>query len=450
LNQTVIGCLNKLINMCGISVVPIEDKHLHEKTKHRGIKSTVIDLPSGVSICHHWLPIQTTPNDSPLPIKVGNWYLLYNGELFDYPKNFENDTLFLIHLLKKYNDDLDTFFELIAKLDGFWSIVLVNKDNQSTAFATDPIGKKQLYYIPAYGVCSELKGFHLDGDIDPRAMAEFATKGYSDRMPFITTEGLVKKAVPGGVYYNYNFSFRLVVNKTRDQDLLTTIAGAVKNRLIGYEKIGCFVSGGLDSSIIAYHLKELKADVNFYTVDNELDSEYVKILSNDLDIQVTKIQNYQEAVSVEQALEVNELPMDLGSMLPQYALFSVAKEKVIITGDGADELFGGYARNNYYDSWYQDIDELMLYHLPRIDRMSMWFTIEARQPFLSNNLFAYSRSKHPRGKKVLKDAYRGLLPDEIIDREKVPLKSNQVRENKYYRYELIKLFLKKYESTRNH
>ena len=145
--------------------------------------------------------------------------------------------------------------------------------------------------------------------------------------------------------------------------------------------------------------------------------------------------------------DINDSMIDLGSVIPQYYLFKDITNKIVLTGDGADELFGGYRRISEYDSQKSDtFQELPFYHLVRIDRMSMHFTIECRNPFLGHDVIKkaltlpYSERTH---KKILKDQFRGLIPDEIIDRKKNPLKISKIRENETaYRRELISDYLK--------
>jgi asparagine synthase (glutamine-hydrolysing) len=117
-----------------------------------------------------------------------------------------------------------------------------------------------------------------------------------------------------------------------------------------------------------------------------------------------------------------------------------------LSGDGADELFGGYSRIHEYDSQFSDVfDELRFYHLPRLDKLSMAHTLELRNPFLNLDLvrFALHLPKEWRtDKKILKDTFGPLLPEEIVNRPKEALKNPKIKENKLkYRQQAVDLFL---------
>jgi len=146
----------------------------------------------------------------------------------------------------------------------------------------------------------------------------------------------------------------------------------------------------------------------------------------------------------------NETPIDLGSVIPQYHLFKAIKDnsdhRIVISGDGADELFGGYRRIHEYDSQASDIfEELTYYHLPRLDKMSMAHTLELRSPFLNLEIVRFALNiplEWRKDKKILKDTFGPLLPEEIVNRDKAPLKNPGIKEDKIaYRYKAINLFL---------
>lgn len=422
--------------MCGILIYRDEPDTLYPSKisllVHRGIETNIVDL-GGMKGLHTRLPIQTSLNDDwsqPYQISESRW-LFYNGEIFDYPDHYENDVEYLVDTIRSrgisgLTDDLIT-------RDGFWAIVISDGGNSVLHCITDPLGKKQLYYNRKGEICSEIKPLIGDSEFDGFYKSSVFKWGYStnDRTPWEE----VKKLSPG---YHHIFQDGKLVDSEQYfhwrkvdlvKDLKQEIEKSVRSRITHSKvKIGLLLSGGLDSSIIAYEcLKERgdrKDQIAFYTAENG-ENEFVELLKNEWDINVRKMAS-DGFIPMDSCLYHNETPVDLGSLIPQHSLFGMVPETVVLTGDGADELFGGYRRINDYDSQLSDIfEELTFYHLPRLDRASMRFTIELRNPFLSHKIIRYALSlPYPerQNKKILKDLYRGLIPDEIIDREKKPLK----------------------------
>jgi asparagine synthetase B (glutamine-hydrolysing) len=169
-----------------------------------------------------------------------------------------------------------------------------------------------------------------------------------------------------------------------------------------------------------------------------------------LGFNIEYIDDVMQEDDYEKAIVAYEHNLDYGSLMPQYKLFKKAKQlgiNTVITGDGADELFGGYGRCLIEDTQRYDIfQELPYFHHIRIDRMSMMHTIEARNPFLSTEiiLFALSLPYNKRkGKSILKEAYRDLIP--FVDMKKKPLR---LKGDKQYNIENINSkFYKYYAKT---
>jgi asparagine synthase (glutamine-hydrolysing) len=226
---------------------------------------------------------------------------------------------------------------------------------------------------------------------------------------------------------------------------------SVQNRLVSRNyPISILVSGGLDSAIIAGILKEMNANVTWFSIENG-ETPFVNDLSSHLSTPVNFLDYSMD--SDKNALiyaKWNESPIDLGSVIPQYHLFEAIKKntdyRIVISGDGSDELFGGYSRIHEYDSQRSDIfEELSFYHLPRLDKMSMAHTLELRSPFLNLDIVRFAMHlplEWRKDKKILKDTFGPLLPASIVDRKKEALKNPEIKQDKIaYRYKAVDLFL---------
>lgn len=438
--------------MCGILITTRPG--LEKKLSHRGLccnRLSYCDYAGHITAIHHWLPIQTEIGvDEPQPFVLRDGsILLYNGEIFNYPKAYPSDSAYLKALFEY--KDMHNIIEEANKWDGFWSIVYIT-DGGWTYCLTDPLGKKQLYYNTQGEICSEIRPLLTpESKMDLLFRSSVMKWGYNrdDRTPWQD----IKRILPNRVYiFNSGVPYSVRPadyydwsRKPETTDLYEALFTSVERRLVTRkEKIASLISGGLDSSIIACLLEEIGQSVSYYTTDNLDDQFYVKELSEALGISPQLI-HYDMDLSLEDSLEWNETPIDLGSLVPQHKLMSSVKERIVLTGDGADELFGGYSRINQYDSQQSDIfEELTYYHLPRLDRASMRYTIEMRNPFLSHDVVKialatpFFERKH---KKILKDLFKGKIPSSIINRPKIPLKNDEIRKDPMsYRNKIMHVF----------
>ena len=463
--------------MCGILLVNDGSEKVLDSIKHRGIERTVVEK-NGWFLCHHRLPIQTSDGDEwnqPKEVSPGV-YLMFNGEIFNYDKSlYSSDIEYLCNLFGSYRSGS---FEMFCALfvprfqtwDGFWSIVLYDSNTGDVLAFTDPLGKKSLYYNDSGEISSEIKSLYASySKIDKHFISSVRKWGYvtDNSTPFAD----VKRFLPNTIYFynidnpdfkqtyteyfkGFNTPIEELVGKGYEEHmewLWSKMFESVQNRLVSKNyPISLLVSGGLDSSIIAAILAGTNSDVKWFSIENG-EREYVELLSKHLDRNVTFLDYSMDESKLKEIYQIwNESPIDLGSVIPQYHLFEAVKNhsgyRIVLSGDGSDELFGGYNRINEYDSqWSDTFDELSFYHLPRLDKMSMAHTLELRNPFLHLDIVRFALHlplEWRTNKKILKDTFSPLLPDEIVNRKKEALKNPQIKEDKLaYRQKAINIFL---------
>jgi len=425
--------------MCGLIVAPdrYSDFEMGLAMDQMGYRGQ--DNMSGLVSDHGWklghvrLAIRDFSPEGAQPLDTPYGPMAFVGEFFSTRGKPEKD--YLLSLLDTGGFD---------RADGFWSVAGISK--AGAYLYTDHLGIKPLYVWPEKGIiCSELSPmFILE---TPPALDEVYLSNcikfgydYSGRTPY---QGIYQVA-PGtravlrkGQYEAHTYwDWSVVEGDPRELGNLVRVA--VHNRLISDRPVALLLSGGLDSSIIYYTLKEMGRDIEVFSVENG-ESEFLPEGVTPLGL---------EPVTMEQSVRIMQAPLDLGSLLPQIQLAQAVKAKgynVVLTGDGADELFGGYRRAAEYDSQHSDVFcELPYYHLPRLDRVMMRSTIELRSPFLAPSVVA-AALRTPRSdrtsKQALKEAFRGLVPDKILDREKRPLKSPEVISGGLsYRQQLVEVF----------
>ena len=465
--------------MCGILLTTRADKNpsILNSIKHRGIESSLETLDQ-VTLCHHRLPIQTLDGDEwkqPIEISPGI-YMMFNGEIFNYDTTkFGSDTEYLCNLFSSYRGGNLQFFSAmytphIQTWDGFWAIVIYNAKEGTVLAFTDPLGKKSLYKNDLGEICSEIKGLRgpLD-EIDETYISAIRKWGYNrdNRTPFKN----IKRLLPNTIYfYNigsplfdetygpYYRTWETPIKELIDADYETHMEWlwekmfeSVRNRLVSKNyPISLLVSGGLDSSIIAAILKEMDSKVTWFSIENG-ETPFVNDLGAHLSTSINFLDYDMDSSKNALIYKVwNETPVDLGSVIPQYHLFEAVKKnsgyRIVLSGDGSDELFGGYSRIHEYDSQQSDVfEELSYYHLPRLDKMSMAHTLELRNPFLNLDIVRFALHlplEWRTDKKILKDTFGPMLPDSIVNRKKEALKNPEIKEDKLkYRQKAVDLFL---------
>lgn len=377
-------------------------------------------------LAHISLPfVNLDPKVAIQPVHHGITPALFVGEIFNF--NEISDT--------KYSTDAqciqDIFMEEgvdgFHRFDGFWSFVTI-KDDRLFA-ATDYLAQKPIYYRTDFEIlASEIDSLlpFAENTRNELFHSNVMKWGYD---PLGNTPWNEIKQVPPGHYYHKGqvhpyWDWSKVKKTTLRKDL----SKATELRLGGQREVSILLSGGLDSAIVYGLIKELGREVTAVHVENH-EHTYAQMICDSL------VEVRLDGVTDEEAMLIHQTPVDLGSVKPQIAMARKLKDlgfHAVMTGDGADELFGGYNRAKAYDSQYSDVFcELPYYHLPKLDRTMMQSTIELRTPFLAPSVIAHALETpyelRNGEKKVLKEAFKDLVPQEILDRDKHPLKTDAIR-----------------------
>lgn len=421
--------------------------------RHRGYKP-IIENEGHLLIGHTRLAIQGLGAEFDQPVMGEKGFLgAYVGEIFN-AKRFslgkESDVPLMMDMLRHPDRD-----KLMHKFDGFWSTVHTYQYGHVEA-RTDHLGIKPLYLHEKLGIiASELRAIEcLDPKLQPDMLyrANVLKWGYdpTGRTPF---EG-VSRLKPGHKAHWVDGSFYqkpywTLKPQSTPLHMRNLIDLAIKDRLIGDLPVAVLCSGGLDSTIVALVAAQSGVPITvLHCLVDELDTEHFRSIKWPSNVKTKEI--VLDMAMKQQALRATEEPVDLGSVVPQYALGKAIAEagfNVVLTGDGADEVFGGYTRARTYDSQYSDIFcELVNYHLPRLDKTMMANTVELRSPFLAHYVIeqALLIPYHQRTRKqALKEIYADIVPEHILNREKVPLKTDAVKNGGFeYRKDLVDQFYK--------
>lgn len=440
--------------MCGIvaAVGEVDVQACREmlgRIKHRGPDDTGEIHRGKVWLGHQRLSIMDVDKGhQPLTNDDGTTYLVVNGEIYNHqhiredlgPDLFEtgSDSEAALHAL------LVDGPAGLSRLRGMFALAFMTSGGEFLV-ARDPIGVKPLYWVRRDDVtlfASELRAF----EPADRPLVESFPPGCC----WTPTGGLVRFAdtVPARVR-----PARRAENPGQwDERLLKsvreTIVTAVENRMMSDVGIGVFLSGGLDSAIVAaiaaeYAKRHDQALPTFAVgARGSSDLAAARVVADYLGTEHHEIVMTAEdaAAALPKAVRVIEHydPSLVRSAVPNLLLAEYAAKRVpaVLTGEGADELFAGYAY--YHEEPFTDPDALQaelvrtvgeLHHLnlQRCDRTTMAFGMEARVPFLDRDVIELALSIPPEHKmigpgmeekKLLRDAFEGWLPPEILRRGK--------------------------------
>jgi asparagine synthase (glutamine-hydrolysing) len=370
--------------MCGIigSVGSNIDKKTGLLTAYRGPDNLGVYVAEDVTLIHNRLSIIDLSEDANQPMESfdGRYVIVFNGEIYNYKsirgrliaKGYEfktgSDSEVLLNGYIAWKEDV------LHMLDGMFAFAIWDSYSKKIFCARDHIGIKPFFYIVqdnSFYFSSELKvirDIFPELEIDKGSVSEYLIYNYIPAPKTIYKNALkllpghyleftlderelrVKKwyAIPKIV--ELNIDYHDAVNLVRDK-----VSKSIKSHLVSDVPVGSFLSGGIDSSIIALEIAKFQENSKVFSIGYKSNSEYdeikyAKIISKKLGLEHEIIYPDFSEMSILDTVDGIIDHMDEPYGNPTIAMTDIlcksAKKSVTVAliGDGADEVFGGYPR----------------------------------------------------------------------------------------------------------
>jgi asparagine synthase (glutamine-hydrolysing) len=346
----------------------------------------------------------------------GRLVVEHNGEIYNYKQlkrrlekrhvfSTETDSEVVAHLLEdaysQGGDLVGAIKKTVSKLDGIYALAIKDGVTGAIALVRDPLGVRPIYWGENgrfVAFASERKGLWEAGISEPTrrvlpAHALVITPAGRISQVRVAPEPAIKE-VPA-----------LRTMRSAIDAYEKALAGSMRKRTQDVKKIGIIFSGGIDSVLVAYLASKMVPEVACYTagVEGSSDLDHAKAVAEKLGLKLYAKELSQGQVEklVPKIIDVIE-DTNAGQVevaLPVYCAVQLASEhgmRIMLTGQGADELFGGYswyprvAKREGYDKLrrYMLDDLVLLYKetLEREDKVAMAHSVEMREPFLDRDV----------------------------------------------------------------
>ena len=475
---------------------------MSKKIRHRGPDWSGVYTGNNAILSHERLSIvDPLSGKQPLVSDDGKIILAANGEIYNHKeirKYFEGKYNFLtgsdceviIPLYKECISGDSDFSKMIEKLSGIFAFALYDSERDTYLIGRDEIGVIPLYQgwdkAGRYYVASELKA--LEGEC--QTIEEFPNGHYlysggeslplatADKSSFATPSAGDTPATPPKPvrWYKRDWeSYENVKNSPKATDekgeiinpaviekVRNGLEAAVKAQLMSDVPYGVLLSGGLDSSIIAaitqkFSKKRVESDSKESAWWPQLHSFAVGLEGSPDLVAAQKAADYIGTVHHEVHFTIQEALDALPDVIyhienydittvrastPMYLLARVIKSmgiKMVLSGEGSDELFGGYLyfhkapnAQEFHEELVRKMSKLHLYDCLRANKSLMAWGVEGRVPFLDKDFIDIAMNlnpsdkmsiKLPEGKQriekwILRKAFEDLLPENIAWRQK--------------------------------
>jgi len=352
-------------------------ERMMDRVVHRGpdMGGKYIDAHCGLGFRRLSILDLSEAGAQPLYSEDGNKILVFNGEIYNYTeiredlmaKGYEfksnTDSEVLIHGYDEYGE------ALVNKLRGMFAFCIWDKVEQKVFAARDNFGIKPFYFYEyeyngqkALMIASEIKAFldhpSFEKEVNKKALKPYLTFQYSAQPDETFFKG-VKRLKPGHYftyqngemniqkYWEVNFNDQHKTLEENIADIRAVIDDSVKMHKQSDVPVGSFLSGGVDSSYITEQLMPDKTFSIGFAEDTFDETTHAEDLSN-----ILNIENIKRTIDADDCLGMlptiqyhMDEPQSNPSTMPLYFLSKLVKDNdvtVVLSGEGADEIFGGY------------------------------------------------------------------------------------------------------------
>jgi asparagine synthase (glutamine-hydrolysing) len=358
---------------------------MRDRLLHRGPDSDgVYFSPGGVAGLgfRRLRIIDLTANASqPMANEDGAVQLVFNGEIYNFRElrerlvarghrfRSQSDSETIVHLYEEKGPDC------VEELDGMFAIAIWDERRRRLTLARDRAGKKPLFYYQSdrlFAFASEIKSFFAHPDItiapDPEAVPYYFIYGYvpgpatfykrvlqvpPGTLMTIASDGRIASRRYWQLRYPASSAVPPVQLDEAARGVRERLTRAVERRLVSDVPLGAFLSGGLDSTIVVGLMSHLMAaPVKTFSIGFEGDpaydeTSYARLVADRFKTDHTEFHVSPSALDlIDTLIWHHDGPFGDSSAVPTYIVSRLTREKVtvVLTGDGGDEVFAGYAR----------------------------------------------------------------------------------------------------------
>lgn len=379
--------------MCGITALirfdgqPVSHDimaRMNRALAHRGPDDSGVHIDNTTGLGHTRLSIVDTANgQQPMHCENRRYTISFNGEIYNYQKktrellrlghNFDThcDTETILRLHMQYGD------EAITQLDGMFSYALYDKETQRLILVRDRLGIKPLYFHQNKDfliAASEIKAIFASGLVEPQFdyqtlydhfYYQFSITPYTSFKDICEVPPghllIIEKGQPPRLeqYWDLNFpkdgEYESLDETYWEKAFGDALDASCQSHLIGDVPIGTYLSGGLDSSTTSYLLnKHYRRPLDSFSIhfeDPNSDESYAykpvaeKFGINNIEMTISDPAPKDFIHTLEECVYHLEQPQRMAVDIPHFMLSDKVHQhgtKVVYTGDGADEIFGGY------------------------------------------------------------------------------------------------------------